>query len=90
MENEHKFTENQPQDEISFTNMSGDWMPWERGFSGWRSRRKLSKQQKKKAKADKKEFRAAVEGMYLAMLPVFLCVLLAFGLVYLVMKFWLM
>lgn len=70
--------------------MSGGWMPWEHGFTGWRSRRKLSKQQKKKSKADKKEFRSAVAGMYLAMLPMFLCVILAFGLMGLLLALWLM
>lgn len=89
MENDHKFTEDQAQDELSFTNMSGDWMPWERGLSGWRSRRKLSKQQKQKTQTSKKEFRAAVAGMYLAMLPAFLCLLAGFGLMYLIMQFWL-
>ncbi|MDE6586294.1 MAG: hypothetical protein K2K80_06415 [Clostridia bacterium] len=90
MENNPEFTENQAQDEIPFTNMSGDWMPWERGLSGWRSRKKLSRQDKKKKKLSKKEYRAAVSGMYLAMLPVLLCVLVAFGLVYLIITLWLM
>ena len=89
MENKPEFTENRSQEDIPFTNMSGDWMPWERGLSGWRTRKKLSKQDKKKNKLSKKEYRAVVSGTYLAMLPVFLCVLVAFGLAYLIIALWL-
>lgn len=77
-------------DAFAFTNMSGDWLPWNRGFSGWRSRRKLKKQEKVKVKTDKKEFRAAVGAQYLAMLPALICVLVGFGVVYALLRLWLM
>ncbi len=78
-------------EEFTVSDMSADWMPWNRGF-GRRPRRKKddsdSKNKKKKA-IDKKEYRKLVFAQYAAMLPVLLCITAAFILIILLAFLWL-
>lgn len=75
-------------DDRTVSDMSAEWMPWNRiGPFQWRRGRKEKKDGNLKMK--KKEFRAAVLGQYLAMLPMFICVIAAFGLMYFLLKLWL-
>ena len=82
--NGNRFEEN----EFTVADMSADWMPWNRGLAGqWRRRK--SKKKQSQPKLDKKEYRAAVKGQYLAMLPMLICIVAAFGLMFLLMRLWL-
>ena len=74
----------------TITNMSGDWMPWNRGLRGYFGEKNRNKKKREDSKVDKKEFRAAVAGQYLAMLPAFLCILAAFALMYFLLRLWLL
>lgn len=89
--NSQKGNSEQIDEEFTVSDMSADWMPWNRGF-GRRPRRKKdgndSKNKKKKA-IDKKEYRKLVFAQYAAMLPVLLCITAAFMLIILLAFLWL-
>ena len=71
----------------TIADMSAEWMPWNRGFRARRAeKRKKSKQEKAE---EKKVYRAAIAGMYRAILPALICIIAAFGIVYLLMLLWL-
>ena len=89
--NSQKGNSEQIDEEFTVSDMSADWMPWNRGFMR-RSKRKSgdndSKNKKKKA-IDKKEYRKLVFAQYAAMLPVLLCITAAFMLIILLAFLWL-
>lgn len=70
--------------------MSAEWMPWNRGLRGYFGKRRRKTKEKTKNTVNKKEFRAAVAGQYLAMLPALLCILAAFTLLYFLLRLWLL
>lgn len=72
------------------SDMSADWMPWNRGLRGYFGPKNRKKRKREETKVDKKEFRAAVAGQYLAMLPALLCILTAFALMYFLLRLWLL
>lgn len=89
--NSQKGNNEQIDEEFTVSDMSADWMPWNRGFMR-RPKRKSgdndSKNKKKKA-IDKKEYRKLVFAQYAAMLPVLLCITAAFMLIILLAFLWL-
>ncbi len=89
--NSQKGNSEQIDEEFTVSDMSADWMPWNRGFMR-RPKRKSgdsdSKNKKKKA-IDKKEYRKLVFAQYAAMLPVLLCITAAFMLIILLAFLWL-
>ena len=73
------------------TDMSADWMPWNRGLKKRRKIKehdKTDKQSKEDKKAKKKEFRKLVMAQYLALLPAFLCIIIAFAIIYILLRLW--
>ncbi len=73
----------------TIADMSAEWMPWNRGiFRKNRGERKAAVQSKEEKKQAKQEYRMAVWAMYRAMLPQILCIIAAFGLVFLLLKLW--
>lgn len=71
----------------TIADMSAEWMPWNRGFRARRSeKRKKTRQEKAE---EKKIYRAALAGMYRALIPALLCIIAAFGIVFLLMWLWL-
>ena len=78
------------EDDRTVSDMSADWMPWNHvGPFKFRARRRSRRKGEESVSFDKKERRAAIRGQYLAMLPMLLCVLLAFGFMFLLFYFWL-
>lgn len=57
------------------------------GFSWYNPKKKKGKSEK--VSVSKKEYRAMVRGAFAAMLPMFLCILSAFAIVFLLAYFWL-
>ena len=72
----------------TMADMSFDWMPWNRGIVRRGKRRKRERAARDK-KTEKQQFRDAVKGQYLAMLPVLFCIIAAFTLIYLLLRLWL-
>lgn len=73
------------------TDMSADWMPWNRGLKKRRKNNadeKADKQSVADKKAKKKEFRKLVVAQYLALLPAFLCILIAFAIIFILVRLW--
>lgn len=73
----------------TIADMSSDWLPWNRGL--FRRSKSQKKEERKKSveKTDKRHFRDMVMGQYLAMLPVLLCILASFTLMFLLLRLWL-
>ena len=71
----------------TISDMSADWMPWNRGMRR-RARTENSETECNK-KADKREYRYAVWGQFLAMLPALGCIVAAFVLMYFLLRLWL-
>ena len=73
----------------TISDMSADWMPWNRGLSRKRRRAEKREKSKESREEEKQTYRAAVKGQYLAMLPVLMCILISFALMYFLLQLWL-
>ncbi len=73
----------------TIADMSAEWMPWNRGLSRKKKRSEKREKNKESKEEQKQTYRAAVKGQYLAMLPVLLCILISFGIMYFLLQLWL-
>lgn len=97
MENNQNKTEKQANRQGHFddgrtvSDMSADWMPWNTGIRRKRKKNDKDKNEniRENTKTSKEEYRKLVLGQFLAMLPLFLCVIAAACIVFLLAKLWL-
>lgn len=73
------------------SDMSADWMPWNTGVKKKRKKNDKDKNAKNQADAQtsKEEYKKLVLSQFLAMLPMFLCIIAAACIVFLLAVLWL-
>lgn len=82
-------------DDRTVSDMSSEWMPWNSGVRKRHSRKKVKNAENAENKSgsfikpDKEEYKKLVRGQFLAALPMFLCVLAAFAIMFLLARLWL-
>lgn len=81
-------------DDRTVSDMSSEWMPWNSGVRKRHSRKEKNAENAENKsgsfnKPDKEEYKKLVWGQFLAALPMFLCVLAAFAIMFLLARLWL-
>ena len=81
-------------DDRTVSDMSSEWMPWNSGVRKRHSRKEKDAESAENKsgsfiKPDKEEYKKLVWGQFLAALPMFLCVLAAFAIMFLLARLWL-
>lgn len=82
-------------DDRTVSDMSSEWMPWNSGVRKRHSRKKVKNAENAENKSgsfnkpDKEEYKKLVRAQFLAALPMFLCVLAAFAIMFLLARLWL-